>query len=264
MTVISERIIIPGQRLGRLATPPAKRAKALLMANYLKTLPPAPASLDLTTGVSTWPMFLNNRLGDCTCAAAAHLAEVYGQAVNGTPTLVEDGDVLALYEALGYNPNDPATDQGADEMSVMETWRTVGLGGHKLYAYAAVDFTNLDLFKASMWLFYGLSISLELPVTAQSQSVWDVVSAPPSQNEPGTWGGHEVAAVKYDPSGITVITWGAEKLMTWAFLAQYGADCWCAIPVDFRTLPTKPLSNGFDDAQLEADLLEIGPVNEGA
>lgn len=260
---MTERVVVPGRRLGRNAPPPEKRTHALEMARYIAPLPTAPAALDLRAGIPSWPMFLNDRLGDCVIAACAHEREVLTRAASGTAQVVTDADVLAFYETQGYNPADPATDQGCDEMSVMNTWRKQGFAGESLYAYASVDVTNLPLVRTAAWLFYGLILAIELPLIAQSQDVWDAVPGPLSQIEPGGWGGHGVSLCGYDAGGFTVVTWGATKRMTVAFWQTYVDEAWALIPQDFEQLGTKPLDNGFNAAQLNADLLSVGAVDEG-
>ena len=47
--------------------------RTLLLASYATAaLPTPPASLDLTTKVSSWGMMENEQIGNCTCAAAGH------------------------------------------------------------------------------------------------------------------------------------------------------------------------------------------------
>ena len=261
---MTEHVIVPGQRLGRLPNPPEKRARALSLEHYVAPLPQAPASLDLTPGIPSWPVYLNSTLGDCTCAAVAHMVEVFSREATGTAKLVEDSDVLALYETQGYRPGDPSTDQGADEMSVLDVWRRQGIAGETLYAYASCDPSKHDLVQTAAWLFFGLYIGIQLPVIAQGQQVWDAVPGPLSQIEPGSWGGHAVNVVGYDAGGLTVITWGATKRMTWAFWDTYVDEAWVCLPQDFEQLGTKPLDNGFNAAQLNADLVSVGAVDEGS
>ena len=57
-----------------------------------------------------------------------------------------DQDALWLYErACGYNPSDPSTDQGGDEVTVMNFVQQNGLksdGSHKIAGYIAVNGAN--------------------------------------------------------------------------------------------------------------------------
>ena len=73
-----------------------------------------PNSIDLLTGMSTnFGVMLNDRLGDCTCAAVYHARQVWSFNAGGKEITEVDHDVLELYEqACGYNPDVPSSDQG--------------------------------------------------------------------------------------------------------------------------------------------------------
>ena len=58
-------------KLGRKR--PAVPPKTLKLRRYLlKDLPPPPSSADWATPVKSWPMYMNNKIGDCTAAAGGH------------------------------------------------------------------------------------------------------------------------------------------------------------------------------------------------
>jgi hypothetical protein len=77
-------------------------------------------------------------------------------------------------------------------------------------------------------------IGLALPISAQNQDVWAV---PPGgsagEGSPGSWGGHAVPIVAYDSRGLTVITWGATKRMTWQFLDTYCDEAYALLSQDW-------------------------------
>ena len=243
--------------LGRIRPTESERSLVPKLAKYVDALPAAPPSLDLTHGIPQWPTYLNTQLGDCTCAAVGHCEEVFSYAATGTPFIAQDSDILALYETQGYVPGDPSTDHGAVETSVLNQWRIHGFAnGRKLHSYASVDVSDLTLVRQCTWIFYGLYIGIALPLSAQSQSEWDVdISAPSEETQPGSWGGHAVNVVGYSTEGLTVITWGAPLTMTWRFWENYVDEAYALIPNDFETLPNgKLLSNGFNATQLQSDM----------
>src|SRR5690348_3468981 len=117
---------------------PTRRAmaKALAVGDFMATLPPAPAVFDLTGGILDWGMMGNDLLGDCTEAAKGHLLQAWTKASGSEVTLPDSVIVQAYEDECGYNPANPATDQGGEIVDVLNHWQTAGLGGHKIYAHA--------------------------------------------------------------------------------------------------------------------------------
>ena len=105
-----------------------------------------------------------------------------------------------------------------------------------------------------MNLFGGLYIGVSLPASAQNQDVWDVATGPDA--EAGSWGGHCVNVVGYDADGLTVVTWGATKRMTWAFWLAYVDEAYAILSNDFLTTAGQT-PNGFDLAALTNDLRAV-------
>jgi len=229
-------------KLGKLL--PVHDPRTLLLANYLTpALPPAPAQHYYATniGATAWGMMANDKIGDCTCAAAGHLIMEWTDDNNALFT-PPDQDIINAYAAItGYNPVTGANDNGANETDVLNYWRKTGIASHQIMAYAALEPQNHNHIMQSVFLFGGCYIGLSLPVTAQTQTVWSV---PPGgakgKGAAGSWGGHAVPVIGYDSHGLTVITWGATKKI---------------ISPDFVGKQTAP--SGFDLAALQADLKEV-------
>src|SRR5665213_2732493 len=101
--------------------------------------------------ISSWPMLLNNQLGNCTCASALHMEQAWSTNAGGSfiPT---DAQALTAYKAFGYDPSDPSTDQGADMLSVLKYWKSTGIGGNKIGAFASIDLTNRGHLLAATFL----------------------------------------------------------------------------------------------------------------
>src|SRR6185312_120177 len=105
-----------------------------------------------------------------------------------------DDDIVGAYSAItGYTPSRPETDQGAVELDVLAYWQRTGIAGHQIGAYASLDVLSMDHVRCAVNLFGGVYIGAALPLSAQSQTVWDVVDGP--SGESGTWGGHAMAVV---------------------------------------------------------------------
>ena len=247
-----------GMKLGKAA--PSNDPRTLLLGDYLDTaaLPTEPASFTYATniGATAWGMMANDKLGDCTCAAAGHLLMEWTDD-NGNMFTPTDQQIIAAYSAItGYNPATGQNDNGAVETQVLNYWRNTGIAGHQIVAYAALEPKNQNHIKLSAFLFGGCYIGLQLPLTAQTQSVWTV---PPGgatgKGAPGSWGGHAVPVIGYDQHGLTVVTWGATKTMTWTFWEAYCDEAYAIISADFASAQKSP--SGFDLAALQADLKEV-------
>jgi len=241
-------------KLGRKAIKTDTRT--LMLSKYLTPkLPAPPPKADWTKGVTQWGMMLNDTLGDCTIAGAAHAVQVWS-AETGTMATVPDSIVQSYYEKWdGYVPGDPSTDRGGVELDVLADWRKHGLNGHKLLAFAGASMKNLVEIRQAIALFGGVYIGLALPITAQNQDVWDVVKNGGAHAEKGSWGGHCVFVPKYDAKSLTCITWGQPKTMTLAFWKKYCDEAYALLGKNW--LDSKGSPGGFNKKQLEADLAGI-------
>jgi hypothetical protein len=204
-------------------------------------------------------MMANDSLGDCTCAGAGHYVQVVTSMANPPEVTVSDADVIALYtDACGYDPNNPATDQGGDLLTVLNWWKAHGIGtaGHSPSAFAAVNVLNQTEVMQAIYLFGCLYTGVQLPVSAQAQvgGVWDVDAT--SAGAPGSWGGHCCVICKYDATGPWCITWGALQQMTWAFWIRYFDEAFAVLTPDWIK-PDLLSASGFNLAALQADLAQI-------
>lgn len=233
--------------------------RTLLLANYIKpALPPAPAQYAYGTdiGVNSWGMMDNDKIGDCTCAAAGHLIMEWTDD-NGAMITPTDDQIIAAYSAItGYDPKTGQNDNGANELKVLSYWRKKGIAGHQIMAYAALEPKNHDHVMQGVYLFGGCYIGVQLPISAQTQEIWSVPPGGATGNGAvGSWGGHAVPVVGYDNQGLTVITWGATKRMTWSFWDTYCDESYAIISTDF--VSSKTSKNGFNLAALQQDLNAI-------
>lgn len=243
-------------RLGKAQ--PRMDHRTLRMANYLAAdLPPAPEGVDwLAKLPDSLGMMMNDQLGDCTCAAIGHIIQAW-TGNNGSMLTLPDSAILQAYEAFcGYIPGRPETDQGGVEMGVLSGFRNVGVGGVKIDAFVSLQPQNREHVKLAVDMFGGAYIGLALPITAQSQDVWSLAIGQGFRAAPGSWGGHAVVVEQYDPSGLTCITWGQKKRMTWSFWDAYCDEAYAAVSPLWATAG-KPAPSGFDYAQLLADLQAV-------
>lgn len=238
-------------KLGRKAV--ITDSRTLKLAKYISTaLPAPPPASDWTKGIANWGMMLNDKLGCCTIAAVAHAVQVFS-ANTASEVTVPDAQVLQYYEQWdGYKPSEPNTDSGGVELNVLTNWQKSAFGVHKLIAYADPAYTNLEQIRQAISLFGGVYIGVSLPITAQTQTVWDVVPNGGESAKPGSWGGHAVFVPKYDADGFTCITWGELKTMTVAFWDAYVDEAHALLSHDW--LAKKGSPSGFKLAELKTDL----------
>lgn len=238
-------------KLGR--HPAQHDSRTLKLGKYLKpALPPAPEAKDWTNGITSWGMMLNDIHLNCNIAAAAHAVQVWS-ANTGREATVPDPVVMSYYEQWdGYKPSQPTPESGGIELKVLKDWRKTSFHGHKLIAFVDPDFSNLEEIRHAIALFGGVYIGLNLPLTAKTQAVWDVVPNGGDDAKPRSWGGHAVFVPRYDPHGFTCITWGALKPMTHAFWKTYVDEAHALLGHDW--LESKGSPAGFDLEQLRKDL----------
>jgi hypothetical protein len=173
-----------------------------------------------------YPLYQNDTLADCTLAATAHLFLTQAGAERRSISISE-ADVVSTYRALSDGKDD-----GLVETDVLEYARTRGLAGNHWDEWVAIDPKKHDEVKACAALFCGVYMGAELPVNAQSQLLWDAAASVDGDAAPGSWGGHAMAVVGYDDSGVSFATWGAVKQATWAWWDAYVDECYVCLDAD--------------------------------
>lgn len=235
-------------------------------------MPRALAAVDYSAGVQ-WDMLGNDVAGNCAAAMILHVIKGWLQ-LTGKADDITTADAIALYvavsgrEGAAYDPATGANDNGLCILDVLNFMRTDGIRGHKIGAFAEVDPRDFEHIKLAIELYRGgLCIGLMLPTTAQNQDTWDVTP----ETVPGSWGGHAVdgagygifPVLGYDADGVTIITWGSPKRLTWAFFALCCDEAyvvWAPECLEDGKGPT-----GIDQAGLLQLLAAVGsnPVGQG-
>ena len=222
-------------RPGVLPNDPSK--PRLRLSAFLTGAPiTPPPAVNWDRVVKSWPMDANDRYGDCVWAMIGHTIQTW-TANTGTEVDVPVANLLKGYsDVTGFNPGDPATDQGTVMQDAFDYWRKTGIidaagKARKILAFAQVDHTNVAELEAAAGLFGEVLLAIDFPATAMDQfdagRPWDVV--PGAKIE----GGHAICSARYDTSNPTapwvVITWGKEQYVTSAFMATYLSEAWVAI-----------------------------------
>lgn len=242
-------------KLGKLTAHHDSRVP--MLSKYTASLPPAPASTSYDNKITNLGPMLNNKLGDCTCAAVGHCIQQWTAEAQKKQVIIPDPDIEKLYEIVGhYDPSNPKTDRGAIEINVLNHWLANPVDGNKITAFCAIEPQNLEAIKDAVYIFGNCYIGLQMPLSAQGQTVWTV---PPGgatgQGAPGSWGGHAVPIVAYDARGLTCITWGELVRMTWQFWRAYCDEAYGLLSPDWIAAGKAP--QGFDSKQLVADMADL-------
>jgi hypothetical protein len=159
---------LPGYKLGRKPNDSSKPRIKLAAHLNMTSPPPACAAWE---GVPELGMLGNDQYGDCVFAGNGHLVQALSWFGQGTESAVGEEEVLAEYSRVtGFDPADPATDQGASVQDGLADLRRNGLAGVKLAAFAELDVTDLDAIKTACAQLGPLSAGVNLPVIAQERS----------------------------------------------------------------------------------------------
>lgn len=249
--------------LGRLPNDPTKpRVRLRALRGVALTPPPA---ADWQSAIESWPMLANDRIGDCTAAGAAHIAQAinwYGNERQGS--CPSEAEVISMYSAVsGYDPRTGAGDVGATLQDALGYWRQTGVGGNTIAAFAQVNPLDLDLVRNCIAIFGAVYTGFWVPQSALDQfnagKPWTLVSR--SRNV----GGHCVPIGAYDATGFECVTWGRRQRMSIDFYTRYFDEVWVPIDLDWLTA-TGRSPTGLDVATLNSDYMALtgqpGPFAE--
>jgi hypothetical protein len=246
-------------KLGKL--PRRKEPKLRRIREYLgltaagATSPPVPSAVDRSSDVATWPVLLNDQIGDCTIAAVGHAAQLWMAASGQTVRTMTDAEALAAYEEVsGYVPGQQETDRGAIAVDVLTQWSGAGfrVGGaaDMLGGFCALKHDDEGEVRAGVAWLGVVYAGLELPLAARGMDVWDVGTDLSGEYAPGSWGGHAVPVVGYGPWGVVSVSWGQPKRITWAFWRAYASEAYGLLSRDF-------VSAAVDWTLLEQDMAAL-------
>jgi hypothetical protein len=238
------------------------------LRGYVKgaQLPVAPDSFDYTAIAKTAlsDILGNDTLGDCTAAGAAHIIDSVTAGAGDAAVMTRDQAVAFYSLSTGYDPNNPASDQGGDEVTVCTTWQQKGYdgqGAHAIAGWACVDDFDPAFVKSCAWLFplyFGIELADGWTQISGDGFTWDV-GAPPDPND-----GHCVVGLGGNDQGVLIDTWGFIGTMTYAAIAQFcaesaGGNLFAILTPEIINAAQGKAPNGFDYASLQADLGLLGP-----
>jgi hypothetical protein len=203
-------------------------------------------------------MLGNDTAGDCVFAGADHETMLWTtEAAN--PATFTAATAIADYSAVtGYDPGNPATDQGTEVRQALQYRQQTGLvdaagNRHRIGAYLALEPGDMDHLLEALYLFSAVGIGIQVPQSAMDQfhagQPWSVVY--------GTQeiiGGHYVPMVAYR-GNLVCVTWGRLQQITRQFYLKYCDEAWAILSPEM--LKGGVSLEGFDLAQLQADLAAL-------
>jgi hypothetical protein len=191
-----------------------------------------------------FPMYGNDRLGDCMYAAACHADNTFTGNV-GTESTFDEHALERDYERLSGGDN------GLDEGTLIEGWKA-GLAGVKAASILDaldIDTTDPATMRAAVYLFGGVLFMLDVPdrwCDTADGDAWDVPARADANNGHGTFINGVDAAGNYH-----LLTWGGYRKLTPAGLRACDPSGFVAFsPRWFDARGYAP--NGLHYAQLSA------------
>ena len=261
---------MPSYRLGRIPRDTSRWAPAL--EDYLRTGPATGTAgleavadsedVDRATKVTSWPMYANDRIGDCTLAAMGHSLTAMGVSAGNGQALFDDPEIIKAYSAVsGYDPATGANDNGAQMQDVLAYMRSTGMTDtsgkvHQVIAYAALRSpADPTLLSRCLATFGTVYTGINCPQSAEDQ-----FQKGPWIYDPGSpiLGGHAISLHRRKPYGSQVgvfdfSTWGALQWATIPFIAHLVEEAWIFITADWLEANGASV-DGISLSQLESDM----------
>jgi hypothetical protein len=256
-------------KYGRLHPDPAR--PRLTLEKYLDPrtalsrhgLPPVPLTTDVdrASAVQSWPMYLNDQLGDCTIAAIGHMYGAWTQYASSTEALFTDDEIQAVYSRVGgYVPGDPGTDNGCVMQDVLADQQSSGITDqagnlHQVAGFAAFgNPADEELLGQVLDVFGTVYVGI---------NVQQVIEQEFADQQPWTWdptaqviGGHAICLQRRLGSGdapLEYVTWGALQPATANFQANAAEEAWAVVTHDWLQANGTTVE-GLDLQQLLADM----------
>jgi hypothetical protein len=220
---------------GRL--PVKKDERNFKIGTYLKHANiqlPKQWNWDEAIGKDEWGVMYNSKACNCTIATAGHLIMAW-TASNGKLVKPSDEAIIHTYAAMsGYNIETDENDTGLNSLDVLKYWRKYYIHGHKIFAYADIDWKNHEEVKQAIYLFGGCFAGLNLPSNCEEQHRWELPeSGATGEFAIGSWGGHAIMISGYNEKGLKAITWGVEKWMSWEYWDTYCDEAYAVLSDSF-------------------------------
>ena len=236
-------------KLGKLAARHDARTSSLLATYLTSQLPAPPPALDYSQRrFAAWPMYLNDKVGDCTCAAAGHMIEVWTSLAQKATVAVPDAAIpQGVRSGERLQSEERHERQRRRRARRAEVLASLGVrlaqDQRLRRGRAGQPSPHPASARPVRWCLHRGSAP---DLRAGSVGLDGARGRPDTgPGAPGSWGGHAVNVVAYDTQGLTVITWGAPLRMTWTFWNTYCDEAYALLSKDFVSKATKKAPVGF-------------------
>ena len=159
---------------------------------------------DYYSNQPSWPVDDNTRINDCTTAAIAHLIQIYTLFSTGTAVLLDISTVDAFYSLCSGWTGNNLSDIGCPMTTALANWKKVGIGGHFIDDYQAIDPANIGVVSAAVQQHCCVALVVALPTNIPDGADWVVSGS--SATPPDT---HAIPIVGFDGTWFYVVSKGA-------------------------------------------------------
>lgn len=178
--------------------------------------PACPVHNEQLVAPQAWGDLGNLRRKDCAVAAAGHAEMLWGAKYGKPLAYPTTAQILDDYSKITGYDGDPATDKGADLLTVLKYWQKTGIAGQMIGAFAEILPPDIETLR---WAIDSLGVAyvgLRLSVASAVPKVGGISSdflASRCWYKPTTWQnplyGHCVIYTGYGPGKtFTCVSWG--------------------------------------------------------
>lgn len=212
-----------------------------------------------------WGLLGNTHVGDCAFAAAGHAVQVWAAPGRPEPPVTSTA-VTAAYAQAKRKRQATLTPQtahpahaGMPVLDALNYWRSEGIAGHQIDAFAAVRPYQPEWVRFAIDRFGCAYAVLALPDAVVPRGMTPSTAPPWSELPQGpdramnVMNSHCVIYVAYDADmTLTAVTWGRTMPTAWDFHSNYVEELYVALS------PSTPTPSGVDVASWKRDAAQAG------
>jgi hypothetical protein len=185
-----------------------------------------------------WGDLGNNQRKDCALAAAGHAEMLWAAKYRNPLANPTTAQILSAYSKItGWDPDDPATDKGADLLTVLKYWQKTGIANQKIGAFAEILPPDIETIRWAIDTLGVAYIGLQLSVAAAAPKTGDIrpdFMAGRRWLNSATWQnplyGHCVIYTGYGPGKtFTCVSWGSVMTVSEKFHKAYCDEAYAVL-----------------------------------